>query len=91
MTPSDVARRAMIGLVVMGRDGEVEWLNDAARALVEPYGGGWTGPASALGALRELRSGARRVPVRWSSPQGDTRWWQAACSVLDPVTGDLLY
>jgi diguanylate cyclase (GGDEF)-like protein len=91
MTPSDVARRAMIGLVVVGRDGEVEWLNDAARALVEPYGGGWTGPASALGALRELRSGARRVPVRWSSPQGDTRWWQAACTVLDPVTGDLLY
>jgi diguanylate cyclase (GGDEF)-like protein len=91
MSPWDIARRALIGLVVVGRDGEVEWLNDAARALVEPYGGAWTGPASPLGPLRELRPGTRRTPVRWPPPRADTRWWQAACSLLDPATGKLLY
>lgn len=32
MTPSDVARRASIGLVAVRPGGGVEWLNDAARA-----------------------------------------------------------
>jgi hypothetical protein len=75
MTPSDVARRATTGLVVVGRDGEVEWFDDAARALVEPYGGAWTGPASPV------------RPLRWPPPRADTRWWQVGCSVLDAATG----
>ena len=71
MTPSDVARRAMIGLVVVGRDGEVEWLNDAARALVEPYGGAWTGPASPLGAApRAAARGAARAGALVVAPRG---------------------
>jgi diguanylate cyclase (GGDEF)-like protein len=90
MTPCDAARRATSGLVVV-RDGEVDWLNDAARALVEPHGGRWSGPASPLGPLGELRPGARRVPVRWPPPVGGTRWWQVACSALDPATDALLY
>ena len=91
MTPSDVARRASTGLVVVRSNGEVTWFNDAARALVEPFGGAWTGPASPLGPLGELRPGARRVPVRWPPPRADTRWWQVTCSLFDPVAGELLY
>lgn len=43
----DVARRTSVGLLVV-HDGAVLWANDAARELVVPHGGAWSGPGSAM-------------------------------------------
>jgi diguanylate cyclase (GGDEF)-like protein/PAS domain S-box-containing protein len=77
----EIAERLSVGLVVL-RGGTTEWLNDAARKLVEPYGGTWTGEASAAGVLGEVGSGANRVMVRWSSPAGEDRWWRVTSTTL---------
>ncbi len=81
MTADEVARHATVGMVVV-RDGAPTWINDAARALVEPHGGRWEGPGSPLGPLAQLRPGSRRVAVRWPSPTGGTRWWEVTSSLL---------
>jgi diguanylate cyclase (GGDEF)-like protein/PAS domain S-box-containing protein len=80
----EVAGAASTGLVVI-RDGAVEWLNDAARALVLPFGGTWSGPGSPIDGLAAVISGARRTPTRWPSPSG-IRWWQVSASPLDGAT-----
>jgi hypothetical protein len=49
VSTGEIAQRLSIGLVVV-RGGTTEWLNDAARMLVEPYGGwGSCGPVLAGG------------------------------------------
>ncbi len=78
----EVVRAAGVGLVVV-REGALVWLNDAARDLVVAAGGTWSGPGSPLGVLAGVRSGAGRMPIRWPSPSGGTRWWQVAAGPLD--------
>ena len=75
MIAEEAALAAGVGLVVV-RHGAVAWLNDAARDLVVPRGGAWSGPGSPLGVLTGVRSDSRRVPLRWPSPSGGIRWWQ---------------
>lgn len=76
--------------MVVLRGGVVSWRNDAADALVGPFGAAWTGPAPAA-ALAAVRPGARRVPLRWTPPAGDPRWWRVSCSTLDENGPALLY
>ena len=75
MIAEEAARAAGVGLVVV-RDGAVAWFNESARELVVPAGGAWSGPGSPLEVLAGVRSGARRIPVRWPSPSGAVRWWR---------------
>lgn len=89
-TAEDVARCTSVALAVV-QDGEVRWLNDAARELVGPHDGAWTGPGSPLPVLLAVRPGARRQLMSWSSPHGGTRWWEISCRVLGPVDAELLY
>ena len=81
MIAEEAARAAAVGLVVV-RDGAVAWLNDAARDLVVSAGGDWSGPGSPLDVLAGVRAGAQRVPTRWPSPSGGTRWWQVDARLL---------
>ncbi len=82
MLTDKIARAASVGLVVVSH-GVVCWLNDAARALVEPFGGTWDGEDSPIALLPPVRVGARRMPVRWPSPSAGTRWWEVSGSALD--------
>lgn len=75
--------------MVVVHDGAVTWINDAARALVEPHGGTWSGNGSPLGPLAALRPGSRRVTLRWPSPSGGTRWWEVTTSPLPDATSCL--
>jgi diguanylate cyclase (GGDEF)-like protein/PAS domain S-box-containing protein len=86
VSAQEIAQRLSIGLVVL-RDGTAVWVNDAARALVEPYGGRWTGAETVVDLLADVRPGARRVIVRWTSPSGGDRWWRVAHTVLGPPGG----
>ncbi len=81
MLTDDVARAVSVGLVVI-RNGAVEWLNDAARTLVIPYGGTWCGPGSPIDSLADVRPGSRRAPTRWPSPSTGVRWWQVSRTAL---------
>ncbi len=90
VTAGDVARRTSVGLVVV-QDGTAQWLNDAARGLVAPHGGSWTGPGSVLPLLLSVRPGTRREALRWPSPVGGTRWWEITCRLLDAAEPALLY
>ncbi len=81
MTPPDLARFTAVGIVVVAGD-EAVWLNDSARALVEPFGATWTGPDSPVRSLAGVRPGSQRVPFRWPPPVGDTRWWQVASTPI---------
>jgi diguanylate cyclase (GGDEF)-like protein len=91
LTGAYVAGRTSVALVVVAEDGDVRWLNDAARRLVAPFGGTWNGPGSALEQLRGIRPGARWAAVRWPSPVGGTRWWEVACRHLGPGDPAVLY
>jgi len=64
LTGAYVAGRTSVALVVVAEDGDVRWLNDAARRLVAPFGGAWEGPGSALDQLRAIRPGARWTALR---------------------------
>jgi diguanylate cyclase (GGDEF)-like protein/PAS domain S-box-containing protein len=86
----EIAQRLSIGLVVV-RDGVTEWVNDAARMLVEPYGGTWTGAGSAAALLGHILPGARRTMTRWPSPAGEDRWWRVSCTALSSMRGGLLF
>lgn len=90
MTGEDVARRTSVGLVVV-QDGAARWLNEAARDLVVPHGGAWTGQNSVLHLLHAVRPGTRREALRWPSPVGGTRWWEVTCRLLDSAEPALLY
>ncbi len=81
MIADEVARVASVGLVVV-RNGAVDWLNSAARELVDSCGGTWSGPHSPVEALADVRRGARRTPTRWPSPSAGTRWWQVSRTAL---------
>ena len=89
-TAQDVARCTSVGLVVV-HDGDVHWLNDAARELADPHGGAWSGPESLLPLVRAVRPGTRRELVRWPSPVGGTRWWEVTCRLLDAGGSEVLY
>ncbi|MCX6462621.1 MAG: EAL domain-containing protein [Pseudonocardiales bacterium] len=89
-TAEDVARCTSVGLVVL-QDGEVRWLNDAARDLVGSHGGSWTGPGSPVPLLQAIRPGTRREMLRWPSPVGGTRWWEITCRLLGAGGAALLY
>ncbi len=84
MIAEEAARAAGVGLVVV-RDGAVEWFNESARELVVSAGGAWSGPSGPLEVLAGVRSGARRVPIRWSSPSGAVRWWLVDARPLGPA------
>jgi diguanylate cyclase (GGDEF)-like protein len=86
----EIAQRLSIGLVVL-RNGATEWVNDAARTLVEPHGGTWTGAGSAADLLGEIGCGARRVMVRWSSPAGGDRWWRVTSTALSSPAGGVFF
>lgn len=90
LTAEKVVRRTSVGLVVV-QDGAARWLNDAARDLVAPHGGAWTGPASPLHLLYAVRPGTRRAALRWPSPVGGTRWWEITCRLLDAAEPALLF
>ncbi len=90
VTAQEIASRLSVGLVVL-RGGVVEWVNDAARALVEPFGGSWTGDDPAVTLLGTARPGAGRVVLRWQSPHGDTRSWRVTCIPLHSTEHRLLY
>lgn len=89
-TAQDVARCTSVGLVVV-HDGDVHWLNDAARELVDAHGGSWSGAGSLLRLLQVVRPGTRRELVRWPSPVGGTRWWEVTCRHLDQSGSEVLY
>jgi len=91
LTGAYVAGLTSVALVVVAEDGDVRWLNEAARRLVAPYGGTWDGPGSPLELLRGVRPGARWASLRWPSPVGGTRWWQLACRHLGPGDPAVLY
>jgi diguanylate cyclase (GGDEF)-like protein/PAS domain S-box-containing protein len=85
------ANRASVGLVVV-RDGAVAWANGAARAVVEPIGTSWTGPAAPLAVLADIAPGAGGVMTNWLPPGGDAaRWWQVTCTALAGAPATLLY
>jgi diguanylate cyclase (GGDEF)-like protein/PAS domain S-box-containing protein len=84
------ASRATVGLLVL-RDGAVTWCNDTAAAIVTRHGGAWDGAAPPATLLTTVRPGAGRIPVRWPSPTGGTRWWMVTCSRLDPAADGVLY
>ena len=86
LTGAYVAGHTSVALVVVAEDGDVRWLNEAARRLVTAFGGTWEGGGSPLGLLRTVRPGARWATLRWPSPVGGTRWWEVACRHLG--TGD---
>jgi len=90
VTAEDVARRTSVGLVVV-QDGAARWFNEAARDLVAPHGGAWSGTGSVLHLLNAVRPGTRREALRWPSPVGGTRWWEITCRLLDAVEPALLY
>jgi diguanylate cyclase (GGDEF)-like protein/PAS domain S-box-containing protein len=90
MTGAEIARRATIGLVVV-RDGAVEWLNGAARAVVESHGGAWGRPRPVADLLDGVRPGAADATVRWPAPDGTIRWWRVTCTVLEPPARILLF
>ena len=83
------AMRTSIGFVVI-RDGAVVWVNDAARSLVEPYGGGWSGSAAPLDLLADVPPGGRTV-VNWLPTHGNSRWWRVTCTAIDVPLPALLY
>jgi PAS domain-containing protein len=89
VTAEEIAQRVTVGLVVV-RDGETEWSNAAARALVERHGGSWTADDSAVRRVVEVAPGAVRALVRWPPPGGGVRLWQVSCTALAPP-GRLLY
>jgi diguanylate cyclase (GGDEF)-like protein len=86
----EIAERLSIGLVVLHGE-TTEWLNDAARRLVEPYGGAWSGAESAAGLLGGIGPGARRVMARWSSPAGADRWWRITSTALGSPAGGVFF
>jgi diguanylate cyclase (GGDEF)-like protein len=82
VTAAEAAHRSTVGLVLV-RDGAVCWHNPAAAALVDSHGGSWDGAGAPVELLVRVRTGNRRVPVRWPSPSGGTRWWLVSGSALD--------
>jgi diguanylate cyclase (GGDEF)-like protein len=85
----ELARWVSVGLVVV-RDGAVVWRNEAARALVEPYGGSWSaddGPTALLAGYEGSLTGQ----VLWRSPAGDARRWQVRTTPLPAPDRGRLY
>ena len=89
-TVEEVARQLSVGLLLVD-DGAVRWLNDAARELVEPHGGSWTGSADLLDLLATVPAGADRTMVNWTPPHGEGRWWRVTCHAMAPPGRGLLY
>jgi diguanylate cyclase (GGDEF)-like protein/PAS domain S-box-containing protein len=89
-TAEDVARLTSVGLVVV-QGGVVRWLNEAAHVLVSAHGGGWNGDGCPVPLLRAVPPGARRQSVRWTAPDGRTRWWSVTCRPLGAGDPALLY
>jgi diguanylate cyclase (GGDEF)-like protein len=90
LTVQEIARRATVGFVLL-RGGVVDWVNLAARSLVEPYGATWTGAQSPVGLLHEVQPGGQRIMKRWSPSVGDPHWWRVTCTMLEPPADGLLY
>jgi diguanylate cyclase (GGDEF)-like protein/PAS domain S-box-containing protein len=80
-TAEEIARRVSVGLLVV-HDGDVEWRNDAAEALVARHGGAWVAGAEPLALLAGVRPGAAPVLVRWATPAGDVRLWHVTGTAL---------